>query len=262
MAAGQTAAPSTCSIRRLVGAWPIGVDRVQAFMTKAVREAKLHTTWTDPDEGYEQALGDFITAVLADEDFLAMFEAFLAGHHLIARGRLNSLAQVALLLTCPGVPDLYQGTEIWDLSLVDPDNRRPVDYEAREALLTELAEAAPAQALARDAAGGSKIWLISKLLAHRQAVPAAYDRTSGYQSLEVSGEFADRFIAFARSGGSCVIVPRLATGTPDPWTGTEVTLPPGSWVSVLDGEPFSGGTVSAAALLRRFPVQILTRDPA
>ncbi len=246
----------------LVGAWPIGADRVQAFMTKAVREAKLHTTWTDPQEGYERALSDFIAAVLADEAFVAMVGEFLAAHHLVARGRLNSLAQVALLLTCPGVPDLYQGTEIWDLSLVDPDNRRPVDYQAREALLTELAEATPAEALARDSEGGSKIWLISKLLAHRRAVPAAYDRTSGYEPLKVSGEFADRFIAFTRSGGSCVIVPRLATGTPDPWTGTEVTLPPGTWVSALNGERFSGGAVSAAALLRWFPVQILALEAA
>lgn len=241
----------------LVGTWPIDVDRVRAFMMKAAREAKLHTTWTDPDLGYEEALGEFVEAILADEDFLAMFEAFLAEHHIVARGRLNSLAQVALLLTCPGVPDLYQGTEIWDTSLVDPDNRRPVDYQAREALLAELEDATPAQALARDEDGGPKLWLITKLLAHRKAAPAAYDRNRGYEPLEVSGEFAERFIAFTRSGGSCVIVPRLATGTPDPWTGTEVTLPPGTWVSVLTGEKFDGGAVSAATLLRWFPVQVL-----
>ena len=125
-------------------------------MTKAVREAKLHTSWTDPQEGYEQALGDFITAILADADFVAMLEAFLAEHHIVARGRLNSLAQTALLLTCPGVPDIYQGTEVWDLSLVDPDNRRPVGFAARQALLAELADAGPREALASDDVGGPR----------------------------------------------------------------------------------------------------------
>jgi (1->4)-alpha-D-glucan 1-alpha-D-glucosylmutase len=244
----------------LVGAWPIGAARVQAFMTKAAREAKLHTSWTDPQRPYETALDEFIAAVLSDSQFVANVAQFLAEHKIIARGRLNSLAQVALALTCPGVPDIYQGTEVWDLSLVDPDNRRSVDYAVRGALLADLAHAGPAAALARDDEGGSKIWLIAKLLAHRRLRPGGYDRTSGYDPLEVTGPHADRFVAFARSGGIAVIVPRLATGTFDPWTGTEVVLPAGRWVSVLSGEPFGGGNVSAARLLRQFPVQVLARE--
>ena len=96
----------------LVGAWPIEPSRVKEFMTKAVREAKLHTSWTEPQADYENALEKFITAVLADQDFVTGLDRFLAENRIVARGRLNSLAQTALLLTCPGVPDLYQGTEV------------------------------------------------------------------------------------------------------------------------------------------------------
>jgi (1->4)-alpha-D-glucan 1-alpha-D-glucosylmutase len=243
----------------LVGAWPIDVPRTRTFMIKAVREAKLHTSWTDPQEDYETALDEFVTAVLGDPDFVASLETFLDEHKIVARGRFNSLAQTALLLTCPGVPDIYQGTEVWDLSLVDPDNRRQISFASQWALLADVAEGGPASALARDDAGGPKIWLTTKLLAHRRAFPSLYDRDAGYEPIEVSGPHADRFVAFTRSGRLAVIVPRLATSTADPWTGTEVALPPGQWASVLTDEHFSSGNVRAAALLRRFPVQVLAR---
>ncbi len=245
----------------LVGAWPLEASRAKEFMVKAVREAKVHSSWTDPQADYEDALADFITAILADEDFVTGVERFLEENRIVARGRLNSLAQTALLLTCPGVPDLYQGSEVWNLSLVDPDNRRKVSFATQWALLTDLADAGPVKAFTRDDVGGPKIWLVSKLLAHRQSRPQAYDRTSGYEPLEVSGRHADRFVAFTRSGGLAVVVPRLATGTADPWTGTAVTLPPGDWISVLTGEPFRGGKISAVTLLRQFPVQVLAPAP-
>jgi (1->4)-alpha-D-glucan 1-alpha-D-glucosylmutase len=247
----------------LVGAWPIESDRLRSFLIKAAREAKLHTSWTDPQAGYEDALADFVAAVLSDTEFVAAVATFLAKHSIVARGRLNSLAQVALLLTCPGVPDLYQGTEVWDLSLVDPDNRRPVDFAARSSLLAELADAGPQQAFSRDDAGGTKLWLVSRLLTHRRLHPHCYSRSSGYEALEVTGAGADRFIAFTRSGGYgglVVIVPRLATSAADPWSGTRVMLPPGRWVSVLSGEAHQGGPVAAATLLRFFPVQVLARE--
>lgn len=244
----------------LVGAWPIDAKRARTFMTKAVREAKLHTSWTDPQEGYEKALDEFVTAVLDDPDFVTSLEAFLDEHKIVARGRFNSLAQLALLLTCPGVPDIYQGTEVWDLSLVDPDNRRQISFASQWALLADVADGGPGAALARDEAGGTKIWLIARLLGHRRAYPSCYDRTSGYEPIEVFGPHADRFVAFTRSGRIVVIVPRLVTSKADPWTGTEVALPPGQWVSVLTDEHFSSGNVRAAALLRRFPVQVLAHE--
>ena len=121
----------------LVGAWPIAEDRLQAYMLKASREAKQQTSWLNPNEKFEQALKEFISSIFSDGEFLAQVQRFV--NLLIEPGRVNSLSQVLIKLTALGVPDMYQGTELWDLSLVDPDNRRPVDYELRRKLLAELA---------------------------------------------------------------------------------------------------------------------------
>jgi len=238
----------------LVGAWPISPGRVGAFMLKAAKEAKVHTSWIDPNAGYDDALSAFVTATLADQGFVAGLEGFLAGHRLVERGRVNSLAQTALMLTCPGVPDLYQGTEVWDESLVDPDNRRPVDYHRRRALLDSLADGGPEGALARGHEGGPKLWLIHRLLGHRRRHPGAYGPRSGYAPLAVTGARAAHAVAFTRSGGLAVLVPRRTTGD---WAGTTVDLPAGPWTDVLTGQPVNGGQVEVAALLRRFPVAIL-----
>jgi (1->4)-alpha-D-glucan 1-alpha-D-glucosylmutase len=193
----------------LVGSWPIEVSRAGAFMLKAAKEAKVHTSWTDPDADYDDALSAFVAGALADQGFVADLEGFLAEHRIVERGRVSSLAQTALLLTCPGVPDLYQGTEVWDLSLVDPDNRRPVDYARRRALLDGLAGAGPEQALARAEEGGPKLWLIHRVLAHRRRHPEAYGPGSGYEPLHVHGPWARHAVAFTRTGGLAVIVARL-----------------------------------------------------
>jgi (1->4)-alpha-D-glucan 1-alpha-D-glucosylmutase len=250
----------------LVGAWPIGAERAAAYLAKAAKEAKVYTSWTDPSASYDSALDSFVHTILGDRGFVADLEGFLAEHRLVELGRVNSLAQTALLLTCPGIPDLYQGTEVWDLSLVDPDNRRPVDYAARRALLDRLAPAGPEAALAAGGQGGPKIWLIHRLLQHRLRHPGAYGPGSGYQPLPVSGPKAAHAVAFTRTGGLAVVVPRLVAGVGD-WAATTVTLPPGRWTSVLTGEPAAGGRagggslpVSVAGLLRRFPVAVLGRD--
>jgi len=276
----------------LVGAWPIDSARAGAFLQKAAREAKVHTSWTDPCAEYDDALGAFVTAVLADQGFVADLTAFLAGHRIVERGRVSSLAQTTLLLTCPGVPDLYQGTEVWDLSLVDPDNRRPVDYEARRRLLAELAGAGPEAALARGDEGGPKLWLIHRLLQHRRRHPAGFGPDSGYQPLPVTGARAAHAVAFTRTGGLAVVVPRLVTGLvtglaggsadlargsadlargsadlaggsadlAGGWAGTMVELPGGAWTDVLTGGRIDGGAVGVAAMLRRFPVAVLARE--
>jgi (1->4)-alpha-D-glucan 1-alpha-D-glucosylmutase len=111
----------------LVGAWPLEVDRALTYMEKAIREAKVHTSWTHMNPDYEEAVRGFVTDVLSDPEFTSDLAAFVAP--LVQPGRVNALAQTLLKLTAPGVPDLYQGTEVWNLSLVDPDNRRPVDYD-------------------------------------------------------------------------------------------------------------------------------------
>ena len=256
----------------LVGAWPIDAARARQFMAKAVREAKVHTSWTDPDPGYDEAVDAFVADILADEEFVADLEKFLYGQQLVERGRVSSLAQMTLLLTCPGVPDIYQGTEVWDLSLVDPDNRRPVNYAARERLLDELAGAGPEEALARADEGGPKLWLIHRLLGHRLRSPGAYAPGSGYQPLEVSGTAAGHVLAFTRTGGQArapglaVVVPRLVarlgggTWGAGAWGDTTVALPEGDWTDVLTGEPLAGGSVSVEALLRRFPVAVLGNE--
>ena len=243
----------------LVGAWPIDAGRATAFMEKAAKEAKVHTSWTEPQADYDNALAAFVAAILADQGFVADLEAFLAEHRLVERGRVNSLAQTTLLLTCPGIPDLYQGTEVWELSLVDPDNRRPVDYGARRRLLGVLSSAGPEAALSHDDEGGPKLWLIYHLLGHRCRHPGAYGAGSGYQPLPVSGRAASHVVAFTRTGGLAVIVPRLVASLADDWADTTVTLPGGGWVNVLTGESVEGGEASVAALLRRFPVAVLGR---
>jgi (1->4)-alpha-D-glucan 1-alpha-D-glucosylmutase len=256
----------------LVGAWPLDAGRVREFMAKAVREAKVRTSWTDPDPSYDQAVDEFVGAVLTDQVFVADLERFLAGNRLIERGRISSLAQMTLLLTCPGVPDIYQGTEVWELSLVDPDNRRPVDFAARERLLAALADAGPEDALARMAEGGPKLWLIHRVLRHRLAHPAAFGPGSGYEPLAVTGAQARHVVAFTRAaspGGAAslaVMVPRLlarlgggAWGQ-GAWADTTVALPDGAWVDTLTGDQVNGGPVRVGALLPRFPVAVLARD--
>ncbi|HEX3922343.1 MAG TPA: malto-oligosyltrehalose synthase [Streptosporangiaceae bacterium] len=244
----------------LVGAWPIDVGRASAFMLKAAKEAKVHTSWTDPNARYDDALSAFVTAVLADRGFVAGLEEFLATRRLVELGRVTSLAQTALLLTCPGIPDLYQGTELWDLSLVDPDNRRPVDYERRRELLEHLAGAGPEEALARADEGGPKQWLIHRVLGHRRRHPGAYRPGSGYEPLHAHGHLARHVVAFARSGGLAVVVPRLVARLDTGWPGTVVDLPDGDWRDILTGDPVPGGPAPVATLLRRFPVAVLGRD--
>jgi (1->4)-alpha-D-glucan 1-alpha-D-glucosylmutase len=262
----------------LAGAWPIDAGRAGEYLAKAAREAKVHTSWIDQDPAYDHALRGFVDAVLADQAFVADLEAFLAAHRLVESGRVTSLAQLTLLLTCPGVPDIYQGTELWDLSLVDPDNRRPVDYAARSALLAGLVGAGPDEALASADAGGPKLWLIRRLLGYRRRHPAAFGPGSGYRPLPASGARADHVVAFLRDapgepGGVVVVVPRLVTRLAGDWADTTVEIPPGRWASVLgdadldsapprpgrDGAEIPGGHVRIADLLARFPVAVLGR---
>jgi (1->4)-alpha-D-glucan 1-alpha-D-glucosylmutase len=240
----------------LVGAWPIGVDRAQAYMEKASREAKRRTSWTQQDAGYEAALRGYVAGVLGDPALAASIAAF--ARRIQDAGRQNSLTQLLLKLTLPGIPDIYQGTELWDLSLVDPDNRRPVDFAARRALLARLSGATPAEVLAGMEEGLPKLWLIRQALRLRAARPALFD--ADYAPLHAHGRHAGRLVAFRRGDDLVAVAPRWTMGLGGGWADTSIDLPPGGWRDELSGAERRGGRVGAAALLDGFPVALLARS--
>jgi (1->4)-alpha-D-glucan 1-alpha-D-glucosylmutase len=244
----------------LVGAWPIDAERMTAFMAKATKEAKAHTSWTDPVAEYDAGVEAFVRSILADHRFVEDLEQWLSEHRIVERGRRNSLAQTALLLTCPGVADIYQGSEVWDLSLVDPDNRRPVDYEARRRLLQQLQDADAGDPGVADLGGGAdtglpKLRLIYRVLAHRRARPELY-LSVDYEPLSFKGRRANEAVGFHR-GALAVVVPRLGDGE---WADTTVELPAGRWTEVIGGSSVDGGHCALDHLLGSFPVSVLVRD--
>ncbi len=242
----------------LFGAWPIDRERMANYMEKASREAKTHTSWTEPNAVYEEALRNFVGAVYDDAEFMRDAEAFTAP--LIWPGRVNSLAQTLLKLTAPGVPDLYQGTELWDLSLVDPDNRRPVDYQLRRRLLGELKKLAPREILDRADEGLPKLWVTARALDLRRQRPEAFGRDGAYEPVCARGARADHVVAFRRGGEAMTVVPRLVLRLDGDWGDTAIDVGRGRWRNVLSGENFEGGELSLGALLRSFPVALLARD--
>jgi len=216
----------------LLGAFPPDVeqagalaqfrDRALAFVTKAVREAKLYTSWTDPNEAFETAVREFVVRLLdphRGDMFFCDFRTF--ADELTFFGRFNSLSQTLLKLTCPGVPDLYQGCELWDLSFVDPDNRRPVDFHERRRLLEDLKKRFDSaltnprsfldELLQNAVSGQIKMHVIWRALDLRHRRRAVFD-TGPYSPLEVSGEKAQHVCAFLRGdalSGTITLVPRL-----------------------------------------------------
>jgi (1->4)-alpha-D-glucan 1-alpha-D-glucosylmutase len=230
----------------LLGTWPIDesgkavrhvsgeyVDRIQAYMTKALNEAKLNTSWIQPNDQWLAATRDFIAKILdptAKNKFLPMF---LPVAEEIARfGAINSLSQTLLKLTSPGVPDIYQGNELWVFSLVDPDNRRPVDYKLRREMLSCLKSSAPEELLQNWPDGRIKMFLTQRLLQFRNTHIELF-RDGNYTPLRATGTFADSCISFAREhDGQWVVVlaPRLSSriGFPpigERWQDTVVALP-------------------------------------
>lgn len=286
----------------LIGSWPLAEpdeaglgayrERIEAYMLKAAREAKERTSWAAANPEYEEALMQFIRAALERREgglFLADFCAF--NRSIVRFGLLNGLSQTLLKLTAPGVPDVYQGDELWDFSLVDPDNRRPVDYDVRRRLLAGLAgDTAADLTLARSLAGDltdprCKLFLHARTLELRRRDPELF-RLGEYLPLKVTGQRALHLCAFARrleGRLAVVLAPRLylkllgAAGTTgdgqrlqfggEIWADTAVQLPlrPGvPLFSVLDGAEVPSiredglRRMSAAAALQSFPVALLT----
>jgi (1->4)-alpha-D-glucan 1-alpha-D-glucosylmutase len=276
----------------LVGTWPFGAlddqarqdftARLQAYMEKATREAKTHTSWINPNPAYDEGLAAFVADILGDEAFL---DDFLPLQQVVSRlGMVNALAQTLVKLTAPGVPDVYQGQEAWDFSLVDPDNRRPVDYGLRRRLLDSL-QARRAEvdgtALARELVEGwedgrIKMHVVQQALRLRAALPQVFGR-GAYVPLTAEGARAGHVVAFARTAdgaATITVVPRLVAGLtrgrgfalPEArdWAGTRIPLPDdlaGRYRNVLTGEEMRGRAegLDAAQVFAAFPVTLLER---
>ena len=241
----------------LVGAWPIEAERLVVYMEKATREAKSHTSWTKPNPTYESALRAFVEGIFDNSNFKAELENFTKP--LIEPGRINSLAQTLLKLTAPGIPDFYQGTELWNLSLVDPDNRRPVDYALRRRLLAEAKDMTPEEIWRRIDDGLPKLWVIRQTLKLRRERRLCAPQDD-YQPLTCRGAKSRHLVAFARGGRAITVVPRLVLKLGGSWNDTTVALPSGRWHNAFTGEMLKGGDLRVANLLRRFPVAFLSRE--
>lgn len=241
----------------LVGAWPLSRERALAYMTKAVREAKVHTSWIKPDPQYEDALARFIQALYDDVAFVEELERAVEG--VLDEGRVVSLAQTLLKLTAPGVPDIYQGTELWSLDLVDPDNRRPVDWAERSRLLDDARALSPEEILERADEGLPKLVLIVRALDLRRRRGELFGAQGRYLPLLPRGEHADRVVAFERGGGAVTVVPRLTSLLPRELLRVTLPLPPGAWRNVVTGDEHIGGDVDVRDVWRRFPVALLER---
>ncbi|MBG6182271.1 (1-_4)-alpha-D-glucan 1-alpha-D-glucosylmutase [Arthrobacter sp. CAN_A214] len=239
----------------LLGAWPLSRERAHAYVEKASREADLSTHWTAPDKEFEAAMHSAVDAAFDDarvNDLVSGMARRLEGH-----GWSNSIAAKLLQLTMPGVPDVYQGTEFWDFSLVDPDNRREVDYAARRQALTDLNFGA-VPAVGEDAA--AKLLVVSRALKLRRDRPELF---SGYQAVQAAGSAANHIFAFNR-GGVVVLVTRLPYGLENRggWGDTTVHLPDGSYTCAITGTAVTGGIVRAADLFPTFPAALLVQEDA
>jgi (1->4)-alpha-D-glucan 1-alpha-D-glucosylmutase len=241
----------------LVGAWPLDLARAAAYMEKAAREAKTQTSWTRPEPAYESALRAFLADLDADQEFQANLAEFTAP--LVRPGRINGLAQTLLKLTAPGIPDLYQGCELWSSSLVDPDNRGPVQYARRRQLLSRLPGASAEEVMDGMDEGLPKLWTVRQALHLRRRRPRCFGPGSEYRPLAPAGARAAHAVAFCRGGQVVTAVPRLVLGLGGGWDDTAIELPAGGWWNELTGEQLPGGHCPLARLLARFPVALLSR---
>jgi (1->4)-alpha-D-glucan 1-alpha-D-glucosylmutase len=235
-----------------IGAWPISRERLHAYAEKAMREAGARTSWTEPDTDHEKAVHALVDAAYDDPTVAGLVED--AAAELATPGWSNALAAKLLSLTIPGIPDVYQGSELWEQSLVDPDNRRPVDHDVRRSLLGRGPVSRP-EGLDDD--GAAKLHVVRTTLLIRRTRP---DLFSGYDAVAAAGEAADHVVAFDR-GGAVAVVTRLPRGLAarGGWGDTRLELPAGEWRDLLTDRPASP---EVGALLDTLPVALLVRDPA
>ncbi|KRE34537.1 maltooligosyl trehalose synthase [Mycobacterium sp. Soil538] len=238
-------------LQNIFGVWPADGsvtdelrERLHAYTEKAIREAALHTTWNDPDSDFESAVHGWLDAVL-DGPVAAGLTELVA--RLDEHARVDALGQKLIALTGPGVPDVYQGTELWEDSLVDPDNRRAVDYAARRSALAELTH--------------PKLRVVREALRLRRERPESF-LAGGYRPVPADGAHAQHVLAFGRGDDVLVAARRWTVRlTETDWGETTVTLPPGAWTDRLSGRTHTG-TVAATDLFGDLPVALLVRADA
>jgi (1->4)-alpha-D-glucan 1-alpha-D-glucosylmutase len=269
-ASGPTDADVYFLLQTLIASWPDAPDpsypdRLTAYVEKALREAKLGTSWIDPDEDYERDCLAFARRCATDAGFAAAFEPFFARTRTL--GRLNSIAETVLRLTMPGVPDIYQGSELWNLSLADPDNRRPVDYALR---MRMLRDEAPAWSSDDLATGRTKLAILRGLLRLRQRHPNLF-ATGDYEPLIAEGADADRIVGFTRSNPRRTLLVlagrrmgKLLDREAIDWRRADavIKLPPGRlWREVLTGRHLgSREAIGVASLLGPRPATVWVAD--
>jgi (1->4)-alpha-D-glucan 1-alpha-D-glucosylmutase len=265
----------------LVGAWPIEamtpelrsslIERIQAYMLKALKEGKVNSSWVEPNEDWENAVSKFIANILDETSGAPFQREFLPlVDKVFAPGMWNSLSETVLKCTCPGVPDIYQGTDLWDFSLVDPDNRQPVDYNTRTKALDSIDGASPAELINDWKSGRIKLNIIRRLLRFRRN-EAAFFRQADYQGLEVSGSHAEHCVAFLRSDGEShllVITSRLTASiggdiVGSAWGGTTIHLPDTrlgcEWHEILSDTTWASDNsdqLSVASMLKHYPFAV------
>jgi (1->4)-alpha-D-glucan 1-alpha-D-glucosylmutase len=253
----------------LIGIWPLDErelpslpDRLQQYLEKAAREAKNHTSWIAPDHQYEEALLGFSAAILSDHEFRTDFLRFQK--RIAFYGFLNSLSQVVLKATAPGTPDFYQGTELWDFSLVDPDNRRTVDYARRRAMLQAVKSVSPDTLLHRWEDGRIKMFVTCKLLEIR-ARHADLFRDGSYEPID-AGPNTIAFIRRHHNDVVLVAVPRLVAKVVKPgklpigdvWANATLTTA-GKWRNAFTGEEHEGGRILLSRLFSTLPMAAMER---
>lgn len=273
----------------LIGSFPFDesdhpeyVERIKAYGIKALREAKVHSNWLEPDIDYEEGFLEFVGEILdvvKENPFLKQFLPFC--RRIAHYGVLNSLSQILIKITAPGLPDFYQGTELWDLNLVDPDNRRPVDFDKRKAYLKEIREKVRLnigdtieELRSAKEDGRIKLFLIQMALKARNGNREIF-LNGNYKPLAIKGRLKNHIIAFARShinGGCLTIVPRFLTSVVKEgeyplgsrvWFDTEVVLPSGFpclWKNIFTAELLSGRSLRVSEILKDFPVAMLMSE--
>jgi (1->4)-alpha-D-glucan 1-alpha-D-glucosylmutase len=241
--------------QNLVGAWPISAERMSGYLTKAAKEAKLVTSHVEAVAEVDEAIAAWPAQVLADAEVVAEIEEFVA--RIAGPGRANSLGQKLLQLAGPGVPDVYQGTELFEYSLVDPDNRRPVDWALRRQLLARLDDGWLPDV---DAEGAAKLLVTASALRLRRYRPEVF---TGYRPLPAQGPAARHAVAFARSASLVAVATRLPVrlAARGGWGDTVLPLPEGTtdWHDVITDTAVDGAAPRLGQLLGRYPVALLVR---